>query len=225
MRWIRECSMFDYVQYTNVFWLLLLTLPNIILPRHKQQMALFISILILFVWHFMNIIISHTHSHPIAIIWQLSSFCFLCVFDPKESVRALKTAIEKKDFGRSLKDSKDAALNNMQIGCRLFHVKFQYGPFHLLCVQGFSKEEGSTWTNHTPEYISCIHVSLWYALIKLWRDVTANTSKAKHPVPDQNAQIVEQFPCRQDMTLVSSVSSRLSCKDVYIQLYCLYTRP
>ena len=25
------------------------------------------------------------------------------------------------------------------------------GPFQLLCVQGFSKEEGSTWTNHTPE--------------------------------------------------------------------------
>ena len=26
-----------------------------------------------------------------------------------------------------------------------------YGPFHLFCVQVFSKEKGSTWTNHTPE--------------------------------------------------------------------------
>ena len=29
--------------------------------------------------------------------------------------------------------------------------RFPYGPFHLLCVQVFSKEKGSTWTNHTPE--------------------------------------------------------------------------
>ena len=33
----------------------------------------------------------------------------------------------------------------------IFIYLFIYGPFHLLCVQGFSKEEGSTWTNHTPE--------------------------------------------------------------------------
>ena len=35
----------------------------------------------------------------------------------------------------------------------MVHCIVMHGYFHVLCVQGFSKMEGSTWTSHSPETI------------------------------------------------------------------------